>query len=217
MIQLPDELNLIVGLALLALLPFIAVMATSFVKLAVVFSLLRNALGVQQIPPNMAMYGLAIILSIYVMAPVGFATQDYLRQNEVSLAKAESVEKFLDEGIAPYRDFLKKQIKPRELAFFIDSTKQLWPSKYADRLEPDSLLILLPAFTVSELSRAFEIGFLIYLPFIAIDLIISNILLAMGMMMVSPMTISLPFKLLLFVLLDGWARLTHGLVISYGG
>ncbi|ASI21567.1 TPA: SctR family type III secretion system export apparatus subunit AscR [Aeromonas salmonicida] len=217
MIQLPDELNLIVGLALLALLPFIAVMATSFVKLAVVFSLLRNALGVQQIPPNMAMYGLAIILSIYVMAPVGFATQDYLRQNEVSLAKSESVEKFLDEGIAPYRDFLKKQIKPREHAFFIDSTKQLWPRKYADRLEPDSLLILLPAFTVSELSRAFEIGFLIYLPFIAIDLIISNILLAMGMMMVSPMTISLPFKLLLFVLLDGWARLTHGLVISYGG
>lgn len=217
MIQLPDELNLIVGLALLALLPFIAVMATSFVKLAVVFSLLRNALGVQQIPPNMAMYGLAIILSIYVMAPVGFATQDYLRQNEVSLAKAESVEKFLDEGMTPYRDFLKKQIKPQELAFFIDSTKQLWPSKYADRLESDSLLILLPAFTVSELSRAFEIGFLIYLPFIAIDLIISNILLAMGMMMVSPMTISLPFKLLLFVLLDGWARLTHGLVTSYGG
>ncbi|WP_029300158.1 SctR family type III secretion system export apparatus subunit AscR [Aeromonas hydrophila] len=217
MIQLPDELNLIVGLALLALLPFIAVMATSFVKLAVVFSLLRNALGVQQIPPNMAMYGLAIILSIYVMAPVGFATQDYLRQNEVSLAKSESVEKFLDEGMAPYRTFLKKQIKPREHAFFIDSTKQLWPSEYAYRLESDSLLILLPAFTVSELSRAFEIGFLIYLPFIAIDLIISNILLAMGMMMVSPMTISLPFKLLLFVLLDGWARLTHGLVISYGG
>lgn len=217
MIQLPDELNLIVGLALLALLPFIAVMATSFVKLAVVFSLLRNALGVQQIPPNMAMYGLAIILSIYVMAPVGFATQDYLRQNEVSLAKSESVEKFLDEGMAPYRAFLKKQIKLREHAFFIDSTKQLWPSEYADRLEPDSLLILLPAFTVSELSRAFEIGFLIYLPFIAIDLIISNILLAMGMMMVSPMTISLPFKLLLFVLLDGWARLTHGLVTSYGG
>ena len=122
MIQLPDELNLIVGLALLALLPFIAVMATSFVKLAVVFSLLRNALGVQQTPPNMAMYGLAIILSNYVMAPGGFATQDYLRQNEVSLAKAESVEKFLDEGIAPYRDFLKKQIKPRVHAFFIVST-----------------------------------------------------------------------------------------------
>lgn len=216
MIQLPDELSLIMGLALLALLPFIAVMATSFIKMTVVFSLLRNALGVQQIPPNMAMYGLAIILSVYVMAPVGFATRDYLKTHEVSLSKTESVELFLDEGMQPYRDFLKRQIQTREHAFFVDSTRHIWPAEYADRLEPDSLLILLPAFTVSELTRAFEIGFLIYLPFIAIDLIISNILLAMGMMMVSPMTISLPFKLLLFVLLDGWARLTHGLVISYG-
>jgi type III secretion protein R len=217
MIQLPDELSLILGLALLALLPFIAVMATSFIKMTVVFSLLRNALGVQQIPPNMAMYGLAIILSVYVMAPVGFATYDYLKQNEVNLSKADTVEQLFDEGMAPYRTFLKRQIKPREQAFFIDSTRQIWPSEYADRLEPDSLLILLPAFTVSELTRAFEIGFLLYLPFIVIDLIISNILLAMGMMMVSPMTISLPFKLLLFVLLDGWARLTHGLILSYGG
>ncbi|MDD0976389.1 type III secretion system export apparatus subunit SctR [Pseudomonas fontis] len=216
MIQLPDELSLILGLALLALLPFIAVMSTSFIKITVVFALLRNALGVQQIPPNMAMYGLAIILSIYVMAPTGFSTYDYLRTHEVKLSNAESVEGFLDEGIAPYRDFLKRQINPREQAFFLDGTKKLWPAEYADRIDGDSLLILLPAFTVSELTRAFEIGFLIYLPFIAIDLIISNILLAMGMMMVSPMTISLPFKLLLFVLLDGWARLTHGLLLSYG-
>ncbi|CDH71003.1 putative secreted protein [Pseudomonas aeruginosa MH38] len=217
MIQLPDELGLILGLALLALVPFIAVMATSFIKMTVVFSLLRNALGVQQIPPNMAMYGLAIILSLYVMAPVGFATRDYLRNHDVSLSDSASVERFLDEGMAPYRNFLKRQIQEREHTFFMESTRQVWPSEYAERLDPDSLLILLPAFTVSELTRAFEIGFLIYLPFIAIDLIISNILLAMGMMMVSPMTISLPFKLLLFVLLDGWARLTHGLVISYGG
>ena len=217
MIQLPDELSMMFGLALLALLPFIAVMATSFIKMTVVFSLLRNALGVQQIPPNMAMYGLAIILSIYVMAPVGFATHDYMKQNPVSLSNAESVEKFLDDGLAPYREFLKRQISTREQSFFVDSTRKLWPSQYANRVEADSLLILLPAFTVSEITRAFEIGFLIYLPFIAIDLIISNILLAMGMMMVSPMTISLPFKLLLFVLLDGWARLTHGLILSYGG
>lgn len=216
MIQLPDELSLILGLALLALIPFIAVMSTSFIKMTVVFSLLRNALGVQQIPPNMAMYGLAIILSIYVMAPSGFATYDYLRSNPVSLSNADSVEKFLDEGMAPYRDFLKRQINPREQAFFVDGTRKLWPQAYVERVDSDSLLILLPAFTVSELTRAFEIGFLIYLPFIAIDLIISNILLAMGMMMVSPMTISLPFKLLLFVLLDGWARLTHGLLLSYG-
>ncbi len=98
MIQLPDEINLIIILSLLTLLPLVSVMATSFVKFAVVFSLLRNALGVQQIPPNMAMYGLAIILSLYVMAPVGFATQDYLQANEVSLTNIESVEKFFDEA-----------------------------------------------------------------------------------------------------------------------
>ena len=150
MIQLPDELGLILGLALLALVPFIAVMATSFIKMTVVFSLLRNALGVQQIPPNMAMYGLAIILSLYVMAPVGFATRDYLRNHDVSLSDSASVERFLDEGMAPYRNFLKRQIQEREHTFFMESTRQVWPSEYAERLDPDSLLILLPAFTVSE-------------------------------------------------------------------
>ncbi|MBV4507916.1 type III secretion system export apparatus subunit SctR [Pseudomonas sp. BW13M1] len=217
MIQLPDELSLILGLALLSLVPFIAVMATSFLKMAVVFSLLRNALGVQQIPPNMALYGLAIILSIYVMAPVGMATHDYLSAHQTTLGDARSVERFLDEGMTPFRSFLDGQVNERERAFFLDSARQLWPSQYAERVDGNSLLVLLPAFTISELSRAFEIGFLIYLPFIAIDLIISNILLAMGMMMVSPVTISLPFKLLLFVLLDGWGRLSHGLVLSYGG
>ncbi|QXH58431.1 type III secretion system export apparatus subunit SctR [Pseudomonas maumuensis] len=217
MIQLPDELSLILGLALLSLAPFIAVMATSFLKMTVVFSLLRNALGVQQIPPNMALYGLAIILSVYVMAPVGMATYDYLNAHETTLGDAHSVERFLDEGMTPFRTFLDKHVNERERAFFLDSTRQLWPSRYADQVDGNSLLVLLPAFTISELSRAFEIGFLIYLPFIAIDLIISNILLAMGMMMVSPVTISLPFKLLLFVLLDGWGRLSHGLVLSYGG
>lgn len=217
MIQLPDELSLILGLALLSMAPFIAVMATSFLKMTVVFSLLRNALGVQQIPPNMALYGLAIILSIYVMAPVGMATYDYLNTHETVLGDAHSIEHFLDEGLEPFRTFLGKQVNERERAFFLDSTRRLWPSHYAEQVDGNSLLVLLPAFTISELTRAFEIGFLIYLPFIAIDLIISNILLAMGMMMVSPVTISLPFKLLLFVLLDGWGRLSHGLVLSYGG
>ncbi|NRD71760.1 type III secretion system export apparatus subunit SctR [Shewanella sp. VB17] len=215
MFELPDTFNLIITLALMALVPFIAVMATSFIKIAVVFSLLRNALGVQQIPPNMAMYGFAIILSIYIMAPVGFETFDYIKEHKVSIENTDSLQNFADEGLNPYRHFLQKHIRETEQDFFVDTTKTLWPKKYSDRLEPDSLFILLPAFTVSELTRAFEIGFLIYLPFIAIDLIISNILLAMGMMMVSPMTISLPFKLLLFVLLNGWTQLTHGLVMSY--
>lgn len=216
MIQLPDGLNLIVILALLALIPFIAMMATSFVKLTVVFSLLRNALGVQQIPPNMALYGLAIILSIFIMAPVGFEIYDYVTQHEISLEDSDSIKGLIENGLQPYREFLKKHIRETESVFFTDAARTLWPQKYLDRLESDSLLLLLPAFTVSELTRAFEIGFLLYLPFLAIDLIVSNILLTMGMMMVSPMTISLPFKLLLFVLLDGWTKLTHGLVVSYG-
>ncbi|WGL97582.1 type III secretion system export apparatus subunit SctR [Arsenophonus sp. aPb] len=215
--QLPDELSLIIGLILLALIPFIAVMATSFVKMAMVFSLLRNALGVQQIPPNMAIYGLSIILSLYVMAPVALATKDFLNENPVSLSANASLEYFFDEGTKPYKSFLTKHINDREKEFFNENIAKLWPAKYANSVSSDSLFILLPAFTISELTRAFEIGFLLYLPFIAIDLIVSNILLAMGMMMVSPMTISLPFKLLLFVMFDGWSRLSHGLILSYGG
>lgn len=217
MTQLPDELSLIIGLILLALIPFIAVMATSFVKMAIVFSLLRNALGVQQIPPNMAIYGLSIILTLYVMAPVALATKDFLNENPISLSANASLEYFFDEGTKPYKSFLTKHINDREKEFFNENIAKLWPAKYANSVSPDSLFILLPAFTISELTRAFEIGFLLYLPFIVIDLIVSNILLAMGMMMVSPMTISLPFKLLLFVMFDGWSRLSHGLILSYGG
>lgn len=215
MVEFPNEVSLIVGLGLLALVPFVAVMATSFIKLAVVFSLLRNALGVQQIPPNMAIYGLCIILTIYIMAPVGFAVSDYIATNNVSLTESESMSKLFDEGLDPYRLFLKTHVRENEQTFFRETARELWPAAYHNRIEAESLLILVPAFTISELTRAFEIGFLIYLPFIIIDLIVSNILLAMGMMMVSPMTISLPFKLLLFVLLDGWTKLTQGLVMSY--
>lgn len=124
---------------------------------------------------------------------------------------------FFDEGTKPYKSFLTKHINQREKEFFSENIAKLWPPKYVHSVSSDSLFILLPAFTISELTRAFEIGFLLYLPFIAIDLIVSNILLAMGMMMVSPMTISLPFKLLLFVMFDGWSRLSHGLILSYSG
>ncbi|WP_263079334.1 type III secretion system export apparatus subunit SctR [Endozoicomonas sp. Mp262] len=212
---LPDPVTLITGLLALSLIPFMAVMATSFIKLTVVFSLVRNALGIQQIPPNIALYGMAIILSLYIMAPVGFAVYDYWESHDISLENKTSVVDFWNEGLTPVRGFLQSHTRPREIAFFQDTATNLWPENYSKRLDKDSLLILLPSYTVSELTLAFEIGFLLYLPFIAIDLIVSNVLLAMGMMMVSPMTISLPFKLLLFVLVDGWTRLIHGLVGSY--
>ncbi|MFT5591920.1 MAG: type III secretion protein R [Oceanicoccus sp.] len=213
--NLPDPFFLILALSAMALVPFLAVMTTSFVKLAVVFGLLRNALGIQQIPPNMAIYGLAIILSIYIMAPVGYAIHDTLVDKDFSWENSDEFVDAIDEGSIPFKAFLKKHTSAKETDFFLKNAAALWPEKYSSKLTSDSFMVLIPAFTVSELTSAFEIGFLLYLPFIVIDLIISNILLALGMMMVSPMTISLPFKLLLFVLLDGWARLIHGLVLTY--
>ena len=212
-----DPLLLIVGMALLGMVPFLAVMATTFVKISVVIMLIRNAMGIQQIPPNMTLHGLALILSIYIMAPIGIQAFEIVEQKNIDLENLDTraLLTTLGEAAEPYRDFLYKHSSAQEKAFFVSTARDLWPKPQADTVTPDSLLVLIPAFTISELTSAFEVGFLLYLPFIAIDLIISNILLAMGMMMVSPMTISLPFKLLLFVLLDGWTRLIHGLVLTY--
>ena len=211
--QSPSSLLFVV--AIIALVPFVAIMSTSFVKLAIVFSIIRNALGVQQIPPNMAIYGLSIILTVYIMSPVGYAMHDVIVKNNISFQQADQLVGNLDALSAPLKTFLKKYTTQSERQFFVDSAKTLWPKEQADKLTEDSMLVIIPAFTVSELTTAFQIGFLLYLPFLVIDLIVSNILLALGMMMVSPMTISLPFKLLLFVLIDGWARLIHGLVLTY--
>ncbi|OQX38932.1 MAG: EscR/YscR/HrcR family type III secretion system export apparatus protein [Oceanospirillales bacterium LUC14_002_19_P2] len=213
-LNLTTPFYLILPLALMSLVPFIAILGTSFLKLVVVFGILRNATGLQQIPPNMALNALAIILTIYIMAPVGMEAYEILKDREVSL-KDDSWRGAFEDGIEPYRNFLIKNTNERERAFFLRSAKALWPPDYQEEIATDSLMVLVPSFAISELTKAFQIGFLLYLPFIVIDLIVSNILLAMGMMMVSPMTISLPFKLLLFVLLDGWTKLIHGLVMGY--
>lgn len=210
-----DPLYLVGTLVALALLPFLAAMVTSYLKIVVVLSLLRNALGIQQIPPNTVLNGLAIILSVYIMAP---AFQDaYNRGAAVYKPDMQIWEQrqVLEAAQKPFQDFFKKFSRTQSIAFFKGTAEQMWPAAQAAELKEDNLLVLVPAFVVSELTSAFQIGFLIYLPFIAIDIIVSNILLAMGMMMVSPMTISLPFKLLLFVLIDGWTRLIHGLVLTY--
>lgn len=212
--NLSTPFYLILPLALMSLVPFVAILGTSFLKLMVVFGILRNATGLQQIPPNMALNSLAIILTVYIMAPVGMDVYNIVKDKEISL-KDDSWRKTVDEAVVPYRQFLKKHTNERERTFFLNTARSLWPPEYKQELTSDSMMILLPAYALSELTKAFQIGFLLYLPFIIIDLIVSNILLAMGMMMVSPMTISLPFKLLLFVLLDGWTRLVHGLVLSY--
>ncbi|HET6468615.1 MAG TPA: type III secretion system export apparatus subunit SctR [Geminicoccaceae bacterium] len=211
----PDPFVLVLIFGGLALVPFIVVMVTSFAKIVIVLFLIRNALGVQQAPPNMVLYGITIILTLYISFPllrdiweaVDDPTLDYTQTSDWATAA--------ERARVPFRAYLLKYTEHTERAFFLNSTQRLWPEEARRDVSSDDLLILVPAFTVSELTKAFEIGFLLYLPFIAIDLIVSNILLAMGMMMVSPLTISLPFKLFLFVVVDGWTRLIHGLVLSY--
>jgi len=291
----------------LALAPFVAVMVTSFTKIVVVLSLLRNALGLQQVPPNVVINGLAIVLSIYVMYPVILETHDAINASAgggtaatatqgqppgtgpaaataaasaagtpaattgaaanaaapaaaapaaaASAAAAPAAAapaaaaaspaasaaatakrptpmpsavlggkmdaarllQLMDAGKEPLRKFLIKHSSDAERAFFLRSAQRLLPPNARADISVNDFIVVIPAFTVSELTAAFQIGFLIFLPFLIIDLVVSNILLSLGMMMLSPTTVSLPFKLLLFVLIGGWAKLVHGLVLTYGG
>ena len=214
-----DSFSLIALFVGMSLLPFLAMVSTSYLKIVVVISLVRNALGIQSIPPNMVVNAIALILSFYVMAPVVQKGWNIYKE-ESAINKVEK--KQYDTQIAmkaaePMREWLIKQTDEKSRAFFVSTAEQLWAKDGEETAEvdPESFFILIPSFCVSELTKAFQIGFLVYLPFIAIDIIVSNILLAMGMMMVSPVTISLPFKLLLFVMVNGWTLLIQGLVRGY--
>jgi type III secretion protein R len=200
---------------LLAIAPFVAVMVTSFTKLVVVFSLLRNALGLQQVPPNVVLNGLALVLTLYIMYPVGLEIGAKLKDVKDLGGSTQSMLKAADTAKEPLREFLLKHSRPAERAFFMRTAQRSLPPEQAAALTDRDFLVVVPGFTVSELSVAFEIGFLIFLPFLVIDMVVSNILMAMGMQMLSPTTVSMPFKLLLFVLLDGWVKLTHGLIQTY--
>lgn len=220
-------------LIVLSLAPFLFMMTTSFVKISVVFSLIRSALGTQQIPPNMVITGLALILTGYIMIPV--ANQIFTRvdtivrapdtnQDFLSMANIEIVKKAFDEGKEPVRDFLFTHSSAKNINLFyglaIKLQKANTPADQKTSItKPDrkDFRILIPAFIITELAEAFQIGFVLFLPFLVIDMVISNILLSMGMFMVSPVTVSLPFKLLLFVLVDGWALITRGLIRGYVG
>lgn len=210
-----DPLNLILGLVVAGLVPFIAVVATSFIKISIVLLLVRNALGVQQIPPNMVLNALAVIMSGYIMAPVFVETFEILAGGDYKFDTVDAVKQTFNAAKDPLLDWLHMHTDQRERTFFVEAAREIWPESLAFAVNDQNLAIVLPAFTVGQLREAFEIGFLLYLPFIAIDLIVSNILLAMGMMMVSPLTISLPFKLFLFVMVDGWSRLILGLIKTY--
>jgi type III secretion protein R len=205
----------LVTVVLLALAPFVAVMVTSFTKIVVVLSLLRNALGLQQVPPNVVLNGIALVLTIYVMYPVGLQISDRIAGIKDISSNTKNMLAAAAAGGEPLREFLIKHSPPRERAFFLKTVqKSLPPAKAAELTERD-FVVVIPSFTVNELTLAFKIGFLIFLPFLVIDLVVSNIVMAMGMQMLSPTTVSLPFKLLLFYMVDGWVKLSHGLVLSY--
>ena len=190
-------------------------MVTSYCKIVIVLSLIRNALGVQQTPPGMVLAALSMILSVFIMAPVGKQIVDDLDGVEFENKSIVQMVEDLNTYSKPLKDFLIVNTDVRITKAFVTASKKIWPEEMRNSIESDNYLFVIPSFVISELTKAFQIGFLLYLPFIAIDLIISNILLAMGMMMVSPMSISLPFKLMLFVSLDGWLKLTQGLMYSY--
>jgi type III secretion protein R len=212
----PNVLAIIVVMTGLSLVAFAVVTTTSFIKISVVMFLLRNALGIQQTPPNIVLYSVALVLTLFISAPV--AKQVYAQLQEPGV-KFETMQDWVSAGERarePVRDYLSKFTRASEREFFMSATKRIWPEDMRQNVSNTDLEILVPSFVISELRRAFEIGFLIYLPFIAIDLIVSTILMALGMVMVPPITISVPFKLFLFVAIEGWSRLFHSLVLSYG-
>lgn len=221
-----NDISLIALLTFSTLLPFLVASGTCFVKFSVVFVMVRNALGLQQIPSNMTLNGIALLLSIFVMMPIVQQAYDYYRTEGVNFSSAESINHFVDNGLDGYRGYLKKYSDPELVSFFekAQSAKlkgdgtPIAESPNAGRAvveDKPSIFALLPAYALSELKSAFKIGFYLYLPFVVVDLVISSVLLALGMMMMSPITISVPIKLLLFVALDGWTLLSKGLVLQY--
>jgi type III secretion protein R len=213
-----DPFSLLLPLLALGLVPFAAVMVTAYTKLVVVFALLRNALGIQQVPPNIVLNSLALIFTAFIMAPVGMETYDILRSKGMlddGRMRTTELLAGLSAAKEPLRKFMVVNGKERERKFFLKSAQRLWPAERTQDLKETDFLIAVPAFTVSELTAAFQIGFVLYVCFIAVDLILANILLALGMSMVSPTLISVPFKLLLFTVIDGWSLLLHNLVLTY--
>ena len=214
---------LFIAVSALSLLPFIVLLMTSFVKISVVLSILKSALGASQIPPSQVITGLALILTLFVMAPTGermfrAAEPELGRSANAELVSGQSLEAIgvaADKAKEPLREFLLRHCSARDRGQFHALSLRMRTPEERSGISDRDFLVLIPAFLSSELRRAFEIGFLLFIPFLVVDMVISNLLLALGMHMLSPTTVSLPFKLLLFVLADGWQLLLRGLVESY--
>lgn len=219
----PSLVTQAIALASMSLMPFIMMLLTSFAKISIVLALLRNALGTQQAPPNQVINGISILITLFIMFPTGIrmweAAQPVVeRQQPTELFSADTagfVVEVADAAKEPFRDFLKRNSSIQHHKRFYKMAYRVVPPEYRKNITTNDFIILVPSFILSQLKGAFEVGVLIYLPFFVIDLVTSNILLAMGMMMLSPVTISLPLKIFLLVMLDGWTLLITGLVETY--
>ena len=201
-------IQLLITMAAFSLLPFVFVSMTPFLRFTIVFSMLKTAMGTQSIPPAITLIGLSLILTLYTMMPV---FDDMYQAYQVPYSKNQNVIEALDASSKPLKEYMLKQTRQSDLAFFVEKTKNAAPKT------PDELTLweVAPAYIISELKTAFEIGFIIYVPFIVLDLVVANILLALGMFMLSPQIVSTPFKLLIFIAVDGWSLIVKGMVESF--
>ncbi len=201
-------LQMLVVMTAFSLLPFMFCCMTSFLRFTIVFSMLKTALGTQQVPPSIVIIGLSMILTFYTMSGVFQKMYEY---GSVPYQSSKNIVLAIEQGSKPLKEFMMKQTRESDLAFFVELARKTPPKS------PDEITMweVAPAYILSELKTAFEIGFVVFVPFIVLDLIVANILLALGMFMLSPTIISLPFKLLIFIAVDGWALIVQGLVQSY--
>lgn len=206
--DLNPVIQLLIVMTLFSLLPFVFACLTSFLRFIIVFSILKTALGTQQVPPGIVIIGLSVILTFYTMGPV---FQKMYEVGSVPYQKSGDMLLAIQEGSVPLKEFMLKQTRESDLEFFVSKARKEPPES------PDDLTIfeVAPAFILSELKTSFEIGFIIFIPFIVLDIVVANVLLALGMFMLSPTIISLPFKLLIFIAVDGWSLIVSGLVSSF--
>ncbi|MGI6403348.1 MAG: flagellar type III secretion system pore protein FliP [Oscillospiraceae bacterium] len=204
-----DAVRIILLLTVLSVLPSILLMMTCFTRIVIVFSLLRNALGLQQTPPNQVLIGLALFLSLFIMNPVisDINQNAYRPFSEGEIASEE----FVERASAPLKDWMLRQTKTEDLNMFLN----LSGGERPESVEEYSMAVVVPSFITSELKRAFTIGFLLFLPFLIVDIVVASALMSMGMMMMPPATVALPFKILLFILVDGWSLVIRALVQTY--
>ncbi len=208
--EVVSAIKVVMMMTVLTLAPAILIMMTSFTRLIIVLSFLRQAIGVQQMPPNQLLVGLALFLTFFIMGP----SFTEMNKNGIQpyLAGKISQEKAVDETLAPLRKFMFTQTRPADLSLFVRLSKMGTPKTLADV----PTMVLVPSFVISELKTSFQIGFIIFLPFLVIDMVAASVLMAMGMMMLPPVVISLPLKVMLFVLVDGWSLIIGSMVNSFG-